>query len=212
MFPTVSSVGHFMRTVLAFSAVVAATLLAASPATAATVLDVGVNEGCGKSTCFNEQGRFTQTWSAKDAAGPMTIGKLLLDRGVLGSLDGSIFRLSFKLNGEEIGSWGSFMMAGIAGDQLNFGGESFTWNPEDGDLMLVLEIVQPKSGGLFSASFRAPTNDETPGDERPEILDPPQDPVGRPVSAAPEPAAWALMIGGLGLTGATLRRRRLVTA
>jgi hypothetical protein len=32
------------------------------------------------------------------------------------------------------------------------------------------------------------------------------------VSGAPEPASWALMIGGLGLTGATLRRRRVAVA
>ena len=30
------------------------------------------------------------------------------------------------------------------------------------------------------------------------------------VSAAPEPAAWALMIGGFGMAGATLRRRRTI--
>jgi len=31
-------------------------------------------------------------------------------------------------------------------------------------------------------------------------------------SAAPEPAAWALMIGGFGLAGAALRRRRSLAA
>lgn len=32
------------------------------------------------------------------------------------------------------------------------------------------------------------------------------------VTAVPEPAAWALMIGGFGMTGAMLRRRRTATA
>lgn len=35
---------------------------------------------------------------------------------------------------------------------------------------------------------------------------------GGPVGGVPEPATWALMIGGLGLAGATLRRRRILAA
>ena len=31
------------------------------------------------------------------------------------------------------------------------------------------------------------------------------------VAGVPEPASWALMIGGLAMAGATLRRRRLAT-
>ena len=105
-----------MRSFLALSALAAAAMLSTSPAAAATILTVGVNEGCAKTTCFSDQGRFTQTWSATNASAPMTVGKLLLDRGVLGSLDSSTFRLSFTLNGKEIGTWGSYMMAGIMGD------------------------------------------------------------------------------------------------
>ncbi len=33
-----------------------------------------------------------------------------------------------------------------------------------------------------------------------------------PAAAVPEPAAWALMLGGLGLTGGVLRRRRALAA
>jgi len=192
-----------MRNVLALSALAAAVMLAASPASAATVLDVDWNEGCGKTTCFNESGVFTQTWSAKGASGPLSIGQILLDRGILGSLDGATFRISFTLGGEEVGSWGSFTMAGIAGDELSFTGEGFTWNPEDGDLMLVLEIVKPKAGvgGLGFASAR--NADPQDGFEMDAIL-----PDVGEVSAAPEPTAWALMIAGFGLAGATLRQRR----
>jgi hypothetical protein len=32
------------------------------------------------------------------------------------------------------------------------------------------------------------------------------------ISAVPEPASWAMLIGGFGLTGAAMRRRRRVTA
>jgi hypothetical protein len=197
-----------MRNVLALSALAIAAMLSATPAAAATVLDVGANDGCGKTTCFNDQGVFTQTWSAKNATGPMTIGQILLARGVLGSLDGSTFRLSFTLDGEEIGSWGSYTMGGIGGDELAFTGENFTWNPEDGDLTLVLEIVKPKAGvggGFFVSNLGDPTppgsNQEDDGFEFEGIA-------GDVTSAAPEPAAWALMITGFGLAGATLRQRR----
>ncbi|MBU1376387.1 MAG: PEPxxWA-CTERM sorting domain-containing protein [Alphaproteobacteria bacterium] len=194
-----------MRNVLSLSALGAALILSASPAAAATVLNVDTNESCGKTTCFNDKGVFSQTWSAKDASGPMTIGQILLARGVLGSLDGAMFRLSFTLNGKEIGSWGSYSMGGIAGDELTFTGETFIWNPEDGDLSLVLEIAQPKAGGgLFVSNI----GEAKPGG-------PEQNDIGGPErgpSPAPEPAAWALMIAGFGLAGATLRRRGRVVA
>ena len=192
-----------MRSVLALSALALAAVLSASPAAAATVLDVSKNEGCGKASCFNDQGVFTQTWSAKDAAGPMTIGKLLLDRGVLGNLDGSTFRISFTLNGAEVGSWGNYMMAGIAGGELTFSGQAFTWNPEDGDLSLVLQIDMPKQGARGGdGSFASFNPDYNYGGVEFEGI------AGSVISAAPEPTAWALMITGFGLAGSTLRQRR----
>lgn len=206
-----------MRNFLAAVSAIAAAALSVSvaPAQAAAVLDVGRNEGCGKTTCFNDQGRFTQTWTSKDAGGPITISKLLLDRGVLGSLDSSMFRLSFQLNGEELGTWGSFAMGGIAGDELMFQGESFTWNPEDGDLTLVLEIYKPKSGagGGFSARNESgPNGDPEFPNFSGAITEGLDLGLGTTPSAAPEPAAWALMIGGFGFAGAMLRRRTRVVA
>ncbi|WP_296597976.1 PEPxxWA-CTERM sorting domain-containing protein [Phenylobacterium sp.] len=210
-----------MRNVLAATAAVAAIAFAGAPAHAVTVLDVGPGDGCGKTTCFNDDGVFTQTWSAKDATGPMTVGKFLMARGVLGSLDGSTFRISFQAGGQELGTWGSYNMAGIGGDELSFDGLDFVWNPEDGDLTLVLEIIKPsKTTGLGSISSFGGGGDQPeafkPFGPGPSDIGGPNDspndgPVGEP-SPAPEPAAWALMIAGFGMAGATLRQRRRVVA
>lgn len=204
--------GQSMRSILALSGLALAATLAASPAAAATVF-AGTNDGCSKTTCFNENGVFKQTWSASGLTGPTTIGQLLLARGVLGVLDSSTFRLSFTLNGREVGTWGSYLMAGIGGDELSFSGEAFVWNPEDGDLTLVLEIVQPKVGsGLFVAARSQPDD----GNPQPDIFDESPANIGdignAAVSAAPEPGTWALMIGGFGLAGAALRRRNRFAA
>lgn len=199
------------------AAAACALALACAPAQAATTLSVGWSEGCAKTTCFNENGVFSQSFSAKDFTGPVTISQLLLERGVLGALDGSTFQLSFALNGETLGTWGQYTMAGIGGDWLTFGGENFVWNPEDGDLVLILSIVsaaKPGAGGGFFASSSF-TNDDPLNDgplDQDLELNPPNDEGGRQTAPVPEPGAWALMISGFGLAGAAFRQRRRMAA
>jgi hypothetical protein len=207
----------------AFSAMTAAAALCATalPAQAGTMLNVNWNSGCGKASCFNEHGVFTQTWSAGDAHGPMTIGQFLLERGVLGSLDGQTFNISFSIGGQTVGTWGNYNMAAIAGDELNFSGENFVWNPEDGDLVLTLSILhQDTSGGGGFRLFAANEGGGGGGGDNglPTPPDQGQFDVGGlddtlpNVQAVPEPATWAMMIAGFGLAGATLRQRRRIVA
>lgn len=216
-----------MRSLLTtISAIAAAAGLAAAaaPASAATTLDVNWNTGCGKATCFNDKGVFTQTWTSAGASGPMTISQFLLDRGILGDLDGQTFKISFSIGGQEVGTWGKYNMAGIGGAELTFTGEDFVWNPEDGDLVLTLEIVPPpKAGAGGGFFFSSPTEDGAPPSDGPGT--PPGDTGAGGFSGTqgefvigdsttvdlrgvPEPAAWALMIMGFGAAGTMLRRRR----
>ncbi len=149
-----------------------------------------------------------------------------MNRGVLGSLDGSTFRISFALNGQELGSWGQFNMTGVGGDELGFQGFEFTWNPEDGDLVLVLALAPNADGGggglatLGAEEEEEEVPSEMPGEDPPPPPPPEEEeegeccgsgeeqPPGPPVTAVPEPSTWALLIGGFGLAGASLRRRR----
>jgi hypothetical protein len=194
------------------SVIIAAVAAAAGPAGAATTLNVDWNSGCGKATCFNDKGVFTQTWSAKDAVGPVTIGGLLLDRTVLGNLDGQTFRISFSLNGEALGTWGRYNVAGLGGDRFGFSGGDVVWNPEDGDLVLTLELdPAPKTGGLSGGgfSFRAdPPPQGAPSEPQPPAFGE----TAFEAAAVPEPGAWALMILGFGMAGAAMRGRRALTA
>jgi len=210
------------------AAAAAASLAAAAPAGAAQVLNVDWNSGCGKTTCFDDNGAYRQSWSSHEFSGPVTIGQILMQRGVLGALDGKTFTISFSLNGVDLGTWGHYNMGGIGGDELNFWGQDFTWNPEDGDLVLTLLIDPPPKpgGGGFS---RSELTEDDGGDQggggdgggggaggsAGSIVDqiPPDNSQNDVLpSAVPEPAAWALMIGGFGLAGATLRRRRALAA
>lgn len=204
-------------------------LASAAPASAATVLNATWTDACGKTTCFSDKGVYSQTFKASDFSGPVNVSKLLMDRGVLGALDTSTFRITFRLNGQELGSWGNYNMGGIGGETLSFSGFDVAWNPEDGDLELVLALVPPpKPGGLGGAFStvaegggegapgdlpETPPGGFTPND--PQALFSPTAPEGgldALVAGVPEPGAWVMMITGFGLAGALLRRRRAALA
>jgi len=229
-------------------------------AAAADVLHLNWDDSCG-SSCFNSHGAYSLTFSASSFSGPVDISKLLLDRRVLGGMAGSFFTVSFQLGGHQVGNWGQWNMGAVGGDEFSLSGSELMWNPADGDLVLVLQIVgangqiagdESLGGGFFAAppedppphqdpppgggagpdtgSFEGdlteglfppipplgdtPSDGDTPpnGDGLPKSDDPPANGGFTLASAAPEPAGWALMIGGFAMTGAALRRRKSAAA
>jgi len=201
----------------------AAFVVAAPAAQAATVLTVGPSSLCSSSGCFGDNNRsFKQTFSA--AGGSVDISALKLFRGIVGDMEGYAVRVSFTLaDGTEVGSWGSYTLAALAGDFVTIGGKAFTWNAGEGDLVLKLDLIAPSKGGGLGGGFAAFGGGGSAGGG---FLSAPTVMQGRPlinvagpsilpdreaIAAVPlpEPTTWALMITGFGFAGASLRRRKL---
>jgi len=218
------------------AAALAALALAASStgARAASLLTGTWQSSCGD-TCFDSHGVYSVTFSASQFSGPVDISRLGFDRAILGAKSGQFFNVSFQLGGHTVGSWGDWNMGGVAGDELFVSGQSLTWNPADGDLVLVFELVNangeklgtPSGGGGGSFSFTdapqgggdgstggvitlgGPNGSLFTNDGPPPPPDGGSDVIGDVApGVVPEPSAWLLSIGGMVAAGSALRRRR----
>ena len=123
------------------------------PAAAVTTLSAGWGAGCGHGTCFNDQGTYSVVFSKGSFSGPVDLSRFFLDRSVLGTMGSQFFAMSFTLNGKTIGSWGNWNMSAVAGDTLSLWGSDLVWDPADGDLVLVLELVTPDGQKLGNRWF-----------------------------------------------------------
>ena len=207
---------------VAFSAAIAAVALLAVPASAATItgltntgLDADAN-GIDDAWTLNGGSAYignpiNPSWQANDATSswltPTANGNADLDPSAPGLY-------SYTL---------SFSLAGFDPASASFSGRFAVDNTVDDILLNGVSIGSGgscctfASGGTFSAAsgFVAGTNTLTftvrnfaqssgnPSGLRVEFLN-------SAVTAVPEPAAWALMIGGFGLVGAASRRRAKV--
>lgn len=209
------------RLALAISAVALAGV--ASVAEAATVLSLDAASACGKGGCFNN----ASTSFQKAFTGPVSLAGLSIDKAMLGQYANYAIKISFTTkDGVEVGNWGAFTLAALAGDAVTIGGQSVDWTGDAGDLVLNIEVILPKKGngaggGGFGgfvgaanefASGRGTTTggiviggSPLPGGEDPNV---PAAVPGPHASGAPEPGAWALMLGGFFSSGMVLRGRR----
>jgi hypothetical protein len=210
---------------LALCAVGALALAAAAgPAGAVTFLSAGTSSACAAGSCFANSKTYTITWSAADFAGkPVGIQQLKLDRKVLGDMQDFAFKIGFQTaDGGAVGDWGSYMIAGLAGDTVSIFGPGFMWDTHKGDLVLTLTLAIPDIGGAGGGNPVASvgggdssvTADAGVGMLHDVVDDGLLSGVVRAAgpsavgAGAPEPQAWALMLLGFGAAGSLLRGRR----
>lgn len=197
---------------------------ASTSAQAATVLTLDAASLCGKGGCFTEKTTFQRSFS-----GPMSISGLAIDKAMLGALGNYAVKITFTTkDGAVVGNWGAYTLAVLGGDVVTIGGQPLDWDGAAGELVLNLEVLVPKRGGLGGGFAGAPfgggggfggggftgggivlggapipsgVNSPLP------VLLPPT--ARGPFAAAiPEPGTWALMIGGFFAAGSALRGRR----
>jgi hypothetical protein len=115
--------------------------------------------------------------------------------------------------GAELSDFATFSLSGAMPLVLTLSGNPFTYDPSHGNLLMQIDVTGFTQSGFFSSYFQIDAIHQTrryidylggttDNDSLVTTFGTSAVPAG-----APEPAAWALMIGGLGLAGAALRRR-----
>jgi len=119
--------------------------------------------------------------------------------------------------GAFLGNFGSFTLGGNIPSVLSLYGQTLNYDPSQGDLLMNVGIsnvtaTQGDYANFFNADSTSNvvsrawtgTQDGAYGASRDAL----QTTFDLVVSAAPEPATWAMMILGFGVAGISLRRRR----
>ena len=171
--------------------------------------------------------QFAVTTSNVDVGGVLNGGNFF---GCTGNPAGNCLDLVGNSGGGGIASVPTFTLT--AGDTytVTFGGtlQSGSTNPASttfsvglGSLTQVETVTTPYAPATFTLTFK-PTVTQTsaalsfttlvPADSvHGEVIDHISLSEAAPAGAVPEPAAWAMMLGGFGLIGTVARRRRLTT-
>jgi hypothetical protein len=218
-----------------------------APASATTITVGKADEGnCYPFSCGATDGitQYQQQYDKAAFNGPLTFNTLQFAQNYAygpsygipyGSIiDSASYDVSFYLSnvgyyglssdlqanlGTFLGKLGTFTLGGAVSSVLNLSGNTITYDPSQGHLLMNVEIfgVTQTQGayGTYQNFFNADGNtdvisrawttatDGSVGNSRDALQT-----TFALIPATPEPATWAMMVLGFGIAGAALRRRR----
>ncbi len=189
---------------------------------------------CFASDDFNGAGGgivFQQQYNAAAFSGPLTVQSITFFRDSGTVMDDATYDVSFYIGpamgamdvgdfnnnrGTLLVNFGSFHFSGTMPTELTLDGADFNYNPADGNLLMDVTVTALNEGVGYQSFFQADYSgngdilrsyyynnsaEDTANDDGAIVT-------RFNTGAVPEPGTWALMIGGFGLAGASLRRRR----
>ena len=174
------------------------------------------------SNCFDPSQSYEQVIDASTFSGPVNIGSFSFNRSLLG--DGhqtSVFHVTFwTADGRQVGDFGHYMVGSLGRQVLHLQGQAFAYDASQGNLVMKIQrdgggwgAITGAAGSSGGAADPAASDDNVQSvwnapkvTFMPKGVTFPAEPLL--IVAAPEPAAWAMMLIGFGGAGALLRRRR----
>jgi len=183
---------------------------------------------CGPTDGLTE---YQEAYNAAAFGGITTFNTISFAKNVdFGPMDSGTYSISFYLAanpvgglssnlannlGTLLGSFGTFSLSGAMPNVLSLTGSTITYDPSNGDLLMDVSVSGTSFNGQYNSFFNADyTGTDVSRAWFSTIYGAFGDSTGAlqttfsQSAAAPEPASWAMMVGGFGLVGGAMRARR----